>query len=269
MPYYLVIITLMFVSLTAHSQSISFKTPAHACAFKKPFVFGASNSSGYSGIMDGIEGKINAFFGKSSAGRQATSFDMITARYYPKNNQINVAEIVGDMKHRSYGHRQLFSYIKQSKSNFESLKRSTVIASLDAFYWPAVNGDCEEAAEGAEKIIDLGAKLQIPVILANVPQDDPGFVTPFIKKRWSPPQPRCVNMINSVLANSCKAERGCYLIDAHNIIKHLNSDGIKFAGHVNKTFDFRFDGVHLSEKGFAFVAGYIEHIMSQNPPRCN
>lgn len=265
---------LLSLSTKAYAQThTNTQAPKYACVLERPFIFGASISSGYEEMADGIRANLVNLVGLSYRSQfNPDPTTSLSKRYFRGPFITNIAEMVNTMPNSAYGHRQLHSYLKQHQNNPQKLfdlKNATVLSSIDGFYWPAGDGQCQEAVQGANFIINLAKKNNQALILATVPEEDPQYVDMILRNiGWYPPEKECVEMINAFLKQNCKGEDQCYLIDIHETVRALNNEGIQFENRTVKSFDLRSDGVHLTKTGVRYIMSLIEKALEENPPAC-
>lgn len=240
------------------------KKKALACMLTRPFVFGASISAGYSGFSDGIAGMMT---GGSYHGTNSDPTTLL-AKSVVKNAEVtNIAEIINTLPGNATGFIQIKRAMKDPDLR-EKIKKTTLLSSIDGFYWPMVFGWCDDAEKGARYLIDLAAKLGKPIVLGTVPKEDPNKVDPSFRAFWSPPQPACSRRLNKYLKDNCHLEKGCYLVDMERYVAQLNSTGIMYHGKRVYYNDIRADGVHLSKLGLQWAQEELVGILSQAAPLC-
>lgn len=256
-----------------------------ACLFKKPFIFGASISGGYGGVTDGARAAMD--FNWRNRKYLGSNPDPVTrlARKYHKNPEItNISEIINFMPNDSVGYLQWRDYVSVPQ-NEENLRKSTVIASIDGFYWPtiydylnapAIDDECsytESVIEYSGEIIDYGKANGIPVLLGNVPDEDASKVSPLLKGNkiipasWWKPRYACLQKVKRFLQKECKVQDQCYVVDLYGIVENLKGtaerrdrEGIYFEGRNYLYNEFRADGVHLygsKPKGLPQLPGNV------------
>ena len=280
-----------FILLTAFSSSFLFLLNSsfaskYKCAFKKPFIMGASISAGYGGygeLAKIITRYIISDQPQKYYGDNKSPVVRISEKYFDFPNITNISEIVTSTKieampYRSFAHRQFDAALLDSKLR-ASMEDSTLLASLDGFYWPAAfsanNPDlCEEAISGLQRIIDYGITYNKPIVLGNIPQHDPKKIDYLLKWLNSGlplhPQRPCLKAINTALATYCTTANQCYLVDLHAAVEKMNNDEvIEFEGSLNDIRDdFTLDGLHPSDKGIRYLMYQIEESMKDNLPHC-
>lgn len=236
--------------------------PGYACAFLDPVFFGASISAGYGGIGDGIAATVSTT-GSNYHGKNLNPVEELEHSYFGAGEPTNLSG------NGQAGAPQLRSYLGTLQGR-KSVENSSMLASLDAFYWPAIRGQCKQAAEDAKNLATYAEQLKKPLILATVPLDDSRFVDPIIQiAGWSPPRKKCVDQINKSLKENCKLANQCYLIDLNKTVAGLNKKGIFFEGKLSHTYDFRFDGIHLAPAGKRYLMKLITDKLAENPPACS
>lgn len=248
-------------------QSQANETPAYACAFEKPFIFGASISAGYSSMKDALTGR-RLREGETFIGSNDSPTTRMAKSFFDKPQITNIAEIVNTMMFFGYGHRQFYAAYNDDGMR-GLIEEASIWASLDAFYWPSANGSCDEAIQGVDTITAMAQAMNKPLILATVPEENPDNVDWLIRKALFPMQTVCIDSINSALVEKCKIEDRCYLIDLYKTVNDLNGDGVDFNGKLNFAYDFRFDGVHLNDEGISYVMKLIDDKLSKKAPNCS
>lgn len=288
-----------------------------ACVFKRPFIFGASISAGYTDFSSAAEGGLRMIVNRATGLEfpltRENSQDPVTTlvekyRWFNTDSfsswlkgegnlpssigATNISELVNTMPFESQGHRQLISFINKEAPEHlqEKFDRTTLLVGLDAFYWPTIYsnwhfGHCSSVLNGVEMIQFYSKTNKIPLILGTVPVEDPNLVYRMFQGKsavmfdrelpfdwpidiWDAPNELCVNQLNSLIRQSCDNNEQCYLVDFAEVVRQLNSTGISFEGSLNKTYDFRFDGIHLSSKGNRYVQSLIEDELKKRKPLC-
>lgn len=176
-----------FFTVLVHAQDTAEKEKL-SCLFERPFIFGASISAGYGTLSDGVNAiatlKANEYISSSFAAKPLGSNpDPVTrlARTYHPNPQItNISEIINIMEHSSIGADQFISYANDSAKE-PNLAKSSVIVSVDGLYWPTIYGDdcstTDYAIQGTRAVIRYAHNRGIPLLLGNVPFEDPSKVS--------------------------------------------------------------------------------------------
>lgn len=256
-------VTLLCLSIVAGAQS---QPPDYACALKLPLVYGASISGGYSGFSDYAVSKIIENQNAHYHGGVRNPIEELQAQLLSTVSTLHFAEISGS-KNQGSGFRQLKA-ILNSKKGREALQRASAIAALDAFYWPAIMGKCDEAIAGVEQVTELGRQIRKPIFLANVPNEDPQKMSLLVRRFWRPPSTECAARINSRMLELCRPEHQCYLLDMASHIALLNLQGVAFGGKTLLSHHMRRDGLHLTSVGVQYVAGLLHQALAANPPAC-
>lgn len=157
---------------------------------------------------------------------------------------------------------------------------ATILVGVDAFYWDAIWGNCGYGTDtGAEavipRLVDEAKRLGKIVILGTVPLENPANVKIDSNRTgvgglWYAPNPRCAESINQTLAEYCKPTDNCYIADLHAAVEDLNCgkklpmrDGTSY-GH----YEFRPDGVHMSDKGARYISELMMTALEAHPPEC-
>lgn len=270
--------------------------------YVKPLIFGASISAGYRDISDGIAAKAKLTFGEKFGGDYlyfGTNHGPITRlanEYNPKAEITNISEMINQMPFSSIGPDQFKAYISKPKG-LKNARSSSVLASIDGLYWATIYGPgcgaTEYALEGMSEVIQFGRKHNIPVIVGNVPQEDPSKVLLLLKgggpipANWNEPQFECLEMVDQFLKQECKLENQCYIVDFRRVVKNIEGnlgphdrEGIAFEGKNYLYNDFRQDGVHLWNSppfntggsdipnGMRYLMTYIKKSIAWNLPEC-
>lgn len=251
-----------------------------ACVFKNPLVFGASVSAGYSETSDGVIARIEAAKGAAYRPQWDTPVSLMQKKYFGRRSETNIAEVVADvMPHRGSGYAQLRELMSDKKSETK-IDEASVLVSFDSFFWQASRGgqQCEYALNDIDSIIRLAQQKKKPLILGNVPNEDPQRVSGMIKlaanagwakpHTWARPKEECLTKINSKLKDSCLKANNCHLLDLHTMVKNLNGDGIWFEQQQNRIPNFRFDGLHLKPAGKRYVAHLMAESLTSKLPPC-
>ena len=221
----------------------------------------------------------------------------------------NISEIIGDLPHKQRAYRQLKAVLnldsgiaqrvaagldltdseafdlRRHKKYFKKLKNATVLASIDGFYWPSTEQDCEnqipELLAGIDFIIDTGKQENKPVILGTVPAYKENMmhssVIHLIQKYAGGinfPKPACYTKINAHMKTNCTVENGCYLLDVHQLVETykqgntLNFENVKITFNISEDGNYADDvhpvrsleGMHLSPIGSRYIATLIENL---------
>lgn len=298
-------LVLIFVSvLPAFAQSnpdfdSSSQKQKMACLLKKPFIFGASISAGYQDISDATAAFTKIQMSQLLGGNPqyfGPNADPITrlAKQYNAHPQItNISEILNTMEYSAVGADQFLAYIKDP-AQLKNAQESTVLASVDGLYWPAVySDDCswsDYAIEQTREVIRFARKNHIPILLGNVPYEDVSKVPQIVQMGWAPPKVQCAQKINLFLVKACRLQDQCYILDMNRIVENLKGSlgprdrsGIFFNGQNYEYNDFREDGVNLYNSpkkvnardrsnpvphGMQYLMTYIEKSIAWNLPAC-
>ncbi len=113
------------------------------------------------------------------------------------------------------------------------------------------------------------------MILGNVPFENPATVRIDsdrigIPGLWYPPDVTCARRINEVLAESCLAQNGCYIVDLKGAVDDLQC-GKKLKlrnGEEFSLYEMRPDGVHMSDKGARYIGELMIRAFEASPPKC-
>lgn len=263
------ILTFLITVVSAAASGTS-APPPYACAFLNITQFGSSITAGYGGTHDGAVAKLKANLREPSLhfGTRSNPIEHTQKELFGALETENLAEMVGDLRFRSNGPRQLKAYLA-SPRGYAKFADSSMVASIDAFYWASAEGNCDETVAAVTEITSTVASQGKALVLATVPLENPEFVHPILKASgWKRPRPSCIARVNAKLRETCKAESQCYLIDLNGLVGQLNTRGIVLEGRRVYSQDIRFDGVHLTELGKRHVAEMITGQMSKNPPKC-
>ena len=294
-------------SSTAGGETAGEST-AYQCALEKPFIMGASISAGYgteerdrvrdSVVTAALEGlsesppivnksdsgfiplfikAIRSFFPGNRLGKNRAPTVRLAENYFDPPDITNIAEILTVLPggYGSYAYRQFDNALSDTTEGglAEKLKGSTLLVSLDGFYWPAIreSGACPDVVAGVKRIITYGHTNRKPLLLGNVPDEEEASVdAELVETGWAPPGAACLTAINNELKASCTLGNKCYLIDVHGMVEQLKNTGagISFEGATHRVRDFRFDGVHLSAKGLRYFMREIDSALKAHPPDC-
>lgn len=266
LKFRLILIFILLFTCIARAES----KRIYSCVFEKPFIFGASISAGFGGVQDGMRGTVAAKMGLTYRGSNADPVTKLALKYFPEPFITNVSEMVNSMPNQGYGHRQFARYLIEAQrdhTKMKVLKESTLLASVDGFYWPAGDKMCNEAIRGLQYIIRFARQNNKPLLLATVPEEEEDKVDILLRNvGWYPPEKNCLEEINNFVKTSCHTTDQCYYVDMHAVVKELNSTGISFEDQLRNISSLRFDGVHLSPRGVRYIMSLIEQTMQANPP---
>ena len=251
-------------------QAFAASPPPYACALVEPIFFGASVTANYNGIPDGAAGRIARAHDQNYIGSNLNPVAQMQKELFGEMNPTNLSEMVGGGKYAGNGEAELSGFI-QSAEGKKKFATATSLVSLDAFYWPsAMKKNCDEVVASAETLIQLAKKNRKPLVLANLPVEDPNRVSILLKKAgWIAPPKACVAKVNAKIASSCSPADQCYTLDLFTIVKDLNAKGAVIKGKKYRPEDIRFDGVHMSETGRGYLMDLIAKKFLANPPACS
>lgn len=260
-------VLLTSLTILSTAQAFAIDAEAMSCLLKRPFLFGASITAGYGGLKDGAKARIATSFDGKYFG---SNIDPITrlANKYVKNAEItNISEMINVMKFHAFGYLQLQDAI-QKPELLKKMAESSVLASVDSFYWPMAFARCETSFANLDWLMGLARHWKKPLILATVPIEKANTIDWIVRQGWTAPDVECTTRFNKYLLENCLPHNDCYVADIAATVVQLNSTGIPFKGKLNKVNDFRFDGVHLTLDGNEWIQGLVSDALAQGNYRC-
>lgn len=246
------------------------RPPLYACAFMDPIHFGASISAGYGDLLDGGAAFIHdVAFHDNYYGSNYNPFEHMQRSLFGANETLNKAEMYPTANpFHADGPLQVREFLRSS-SGQKRFARTSMMASVDAFYWPTTVQKCSKVLAGVDEMIDLAHKQNKPLILGNLPIERKDLVDPILVWHgWVAPPRKCVDQVNARLAARCLPEKQCYVIDLHGLVDKLNHGKAFYHGKRLDPHDVRGDGVHLTELGRSLIERQIADAMTKHPPAC-
>ena len=176
--------------------------------------------------------------------------------------------------------------LRRQRKYLKRLQNATVLASVDGFYWPSTEQNCEnqiqEQLDGIDLIINTGKELNKPVILGTVPAYTESMMHSSIIGVMGQyigeinfPQKTCYTRINAYMRKNCTIENGCYLLDIYQLMETAKQDddtidfeNVKITfnlsedgNYANDVYPIRsFEGMHLSPVGSRYMGTLIENL---------
>lgn len=236
------------------------------CVFKEPIMFGASVSAGYGGIPDGIAGRLSRGL---YHGNNLNPIAEMQRIYHP-GPSTNLSEMVGGMPDSGNGVHQLKRLLR-TPAGRQKFANCSVLGGIDAFYWPSVEAPCKDTLADVDYLISLAAREKKPLILGNLPIENPAQISPIlVAAGWKPPPANCVAQLNAKMKKECKSENQCYLVNINSMVKKLNSpSGVVYGRQRLFSRDVRFDGIHLTPIGRQYIMSLIAAQLKANPAQCS
>lgn len=256
-----------FAIVWIFSFSASADATRLACLTKSPFLFGASITAGYGGLKDGAAARAAAAMSWPYFGSNVDPVTRLSRSLNKESAITNISEMINAMKFNAFGYLQIQDAILKPDL-LKKMSNASIIASVDAFYWPMVFGRCQESFRNLDWMIGLARHLKKPMLLATVPIEDPNTVDRIVRMGWSEPEPVCTARFNQYMLETCLPQNDCYVADIAETVVRLNSTGIEFQGKLNKVHDFRFDGVHLTLAGNQWIQKLIVEALAKGTSSC-
>lgn len=244
--------------------------PAYACAFMDPVHFGASISAGYGDLLDGGAAFIrDVVFKENYYGPNYNPFEHMQRSWFGANETLNRAEMYPTANRFHADGSDQIKNVLATPAGQKRFARTTMMASMDAFYWPTVAKKCSQVLADVDEMIDLAHQEKKPLVVGNIPFERKDLVSPILLWHgWVAPPKKCAEQVNAKLAARCRAENQCYVIDLHGLVEKLNRGKIVYRGMRLRPHDVRGDGVHLTELGRSLVELQVAEAMAKNPPAC-
>ncbi len=129
------------------------------------------------------------------------------------------------------------------------LKDRTAVIGVDLFFWDSFGGSLPESLKSLERIQEMSAKLNLPLVLGEVPQLSPQF------------QPHAAS-INKRMHELCKAERNCKILPLNSLLRKVIVDGHVVQKGVTHTLESLLpDGLHIGAPASEYLADRILEVL--------
>lgn len=246
-----------FLSLMAFVFSFSTLANAENCALEDVFVFGASISAGYAKAGDVMWGEGSAF----------TSVQHLLSVHNPDGNFNNE-----NTKLRGGWYFEHTQELFGDSEETEKMKQSSLMLSMDAFYWDSIDGEasftadntCAQSIQAMRDVVGFAKENEIPLVLSNIPAEV-GTPVGFLVRQasgWREPFSACYEVFNTELEAECLASNQCFIVDIDNVVAQLNQEenpGVLWNDETFTREDLRTsDAVHLTDLGNEYIAHLIE-----------
>ncbi|MBY0317083.1 MAG: hypothetical protein K2Q26_16305 [Bdellovibrionales bacterium] len=174
-----------------------------------------------------------------SAGHLATSPGKILALRHTSASQIKTVA--------QGGRTSLDTVARLSDKDFED---RTVVIAVDAFFWDSFSPQSEKSLDVLKGFIERTAKLEIPLVLGEVPL-------------LAPQRQRSAGAINAAIHNACERIKKCFVLPFDEIVKQILRDGfLDVDGKRYKLNQLLPDGLHVNGIASNHLADRIERLLT-------
>ncbi len=130
-----------------------------------------------------------------------------------------------------------------------ALSDRTIVIGIDLLFWDSTLGNIGPSAAALEKLINMCAQKNIPLVIGDIPN----LVGFFQFQRRA---------LNEKIHALCVAEKGCGILPVDAINQKLTAQGfIEFNGQRYNRSELLPDGLHLSRVGSEIVSSYLENLI--------